>query len=88
MENVFRLKAMTIMGCLSKVDGAEFSYRTEQGYDPILEIYHKKELHVFTPTRKSFTEMDDYLEELQKESPSGARTPDEEQSKIIKDIIS
>lgn len=88
MENVFRLKAMTIMGQLSKVDGAKFSYQQGFGNGPIMEIYHEKKFYSFTPTRQSFTEMDEFMEELQNKSPSGAVTPDEEHSKNIKDIIS
>lgn len=64
MENVFRMKAMTIMGHLCKIDGAEFSYRYEHGCGPIMEVYHKKEFHTFTPDRESFTEMDRFLQEL------------------------
>jgi hypothetical protein len=64
MKNVFRLKAMTIMGHLCKIDGAEFSYRYEHGVGPIMEVYHKKEFHTFTPDRESFTDMDIFLQEL------------------------
>jgi hypothetical protein len=76
MVNVFRMKAMTLMGQLSKIDGAEFSYRYEQGCGPIMEVYHKKEFHIFVPTGRCLREMDQYLDELtaqKKESFPNAR---------------
>lgn len=76
MVNVFRMKAMTLMGQLSKIECAEFSCRYEQGCGPIMEVYHKKKFHTFVPTQRCLREMDQYLDVLtaqKKESFPNAR---------------
>lgn len=92
MENVFRLKAMTIMGQLSKVDGAKFSYRHELNHGRIMEVYYKKELYEFIPNRESFENMNRFLEEWQIRKPlwccnTGRGTVKNHQRRIISWLV-